>query len=546
MKNYNTHLLKAGLSKSESNLLKALESIMPKKSFGGDLLSMGASFIPGGQFLAPMIQMADAQFSKMNKPLSTAPAKLNSNPFGNILENGGIINDGFKQYNTGSHNSGMDLKVDKNGNASNQAVASVQGKENMFKVNGTPFVMSDVLVNPETGNTFNKDAAKLNKSLPNSSYNIEDKNSLKFGMERLSKLNDIMKGMKEQYQLKYGGKIKQYENGGPFDFVPRRVDINGREYNYITDAPQFDLPLIAPFDKLPQVDMFNNSKMSNFDTLPQADQYPEILSRTQPRQVDISSNNILSAGNEPNSDVNSFSGDTKDIVNNSLVSQREPFNGIAIGLKGLGLAKSIADSLEKPEVEQTILPDYTKSDRYMAEANIDYTQARQNAIGASNIARNVNRSGASNFAQFQNREMARTANLIDAVSNIDMQENNARSSLNVNRSQYEQSKAIDKSNREVQNRINNQMNKANADFADQKLFSEISQIGTEFNKYQNFKNQISNNKELQQYYINEALALINSQSANFKLDPEFVNKLKSGNYTADDVVKVVNMTGLKF
>lgn len=544
MKNYNTNLLRKGLSKSESNLIAALESIIPQKSFGGNLLALGANFIPGGQFLSPMIQMADAQFSKESKPLPVQPTKLNSNPFGNILKDGGVINNGFKQYNTGTHDSGMDLKVDANGNATNAPVASVQGKENMFKLGNVPYVMSDTIVNPETGNTFNKDAAKLNKSLPNATYNVEDKNTLKFGMDRLSKLNDIMKGMKEEFQLKCGGIIKRYDNGGPFDFVPRRVDINGREYNYITDAPQFDLPSVAPFDKLPQANPLP-SRPSNFDTLPQADQFPEIMSRSQVRTPDISG---LQSAMEttPSTDVNSFSGETGlSLTENNQSIQREPFNGIAIGLKGLGLAKSVADALEKPEVEQTILPDYTQADRYMKEANIDYTQARQNAVGASNIARNVNRSASGNFSQYQNREMARTANLIDSLSTIDQNENNARSSLNINRSQYEQSKAVDRSNREVQNRVNNQMNAANADYADQKLFSEISQIGTEFNKYQNFRNQVANNKDLQKYYVNEALALINSRTDNFQLDPDFVNKLKSGNYTYEDVIKVANITGLK-
>jgi hypothetical protein len=39
--------------------------------------------------------------------------------------------------------------------------------------------------------------------------------------------------------------------------------------------------------------------------------------------------------------------------------------------------------------------------------------------------------------------------------------------------------------------------------------------------------------------------MINSKNANFQLDPTFVEKLKSGNYTIDDVVKIVNMTGIK-
>lgn len=533
-KNYNTHLLKKGLSFNETNLTKAFESIIPKKNFGGDLLSFGANFIPGvGQLLSPMLGQFGNMLFEPKTPKPLIPAKINSNPFGNLLASGGVINNGFKQYNTGGHMLGNDLKVDQNGNPSTTPVAAVQNKENMFKIGLTPFVMSDELVNPETGKTFNIDAAKLNKSLPKASFNPEDKSTLKFGMERLAKLNDIMKGAKESFQMAMGGKIKNCADGGPLGFVPRRIDpFTQREYNYISDAPTYD-PLMEPLAPLPQADQY-----STFVNRANQQREPEFSSFATPDTFSTS----LAERTDSNSVT--FPGITSENVQST---ERNPFNfnTVAIGLKGLGLAKSFADAIEKPEIEQTILPDYTKSDRYMQEANLDYTQARQDAIGASNIGANVNRSASGNFSQYLNREANRTANLADALGNIAMQENNARSNLNLTRGNYEQGKAVDTANRETQNRINNQQNQATADLADQKLFSEISQIGSEFNKYQNFRNQIANNKELQQYYINEALAIINSQNANFQLDPEFVNKLKSGNYSVDDVVKVVNMTGVR-
>ena len=538
--------MKNTLTKSQLNLVAALESLFPKKFNGGDLLGLGASFIPGaGPLIGPALGMLNQMF--VNKPVEdTPPINFNNNPYGNIMEHGGVINNGFKQYSTGSHNSGKDLGVDVNGNASSNPVAFVQNKENTFMVGNTPFVMSDTLKNPETGNTFNKDAAKLNKSLPKASFNTEDKNTLKLGMERLAKLNNSLKEMKE------GGKMT-YEDGGPF--VPRRIDpFTGRESNLISDAPAFD-PMMEPLDFLPQIStpMVNRSsdKIAPFSPLPQADQYPSLLNRvTSPKPLTTA---------EPNTDVNSFvpeeavssndplqsySGET---AANTASSNSRGFdlNIPAIGLKAISLGKSLADSLEKPLVESPILPDYTVSDRYMKEANIDYTQARQNATGASNIGANVNRSASSNFAQYQNREMARTANLADSLANIDMQENNARSSLNINRANYEQGKSRDIANRKYQNRIDNLQNEATADFADQKLFSELSQVGSEFNKAENFKRQLANNKEMQKFYVNEALALINARNDNFQLDPQFVEKLKSGNYTIDDVIKITNITGVK-
>lgn len=522
--------MKNSLTKAEYNLLKALESIMPEQKQNGSFLNSAASFglglLPGGQLLTPFLPDLGKMFSK--KQSTFAPTKMNTNPFGNIMKDGGVLNEGFKQYDTGSHIEGNDLAVNSEGVPSNNPVAKVQNKENMFKVKGKAFIMSDVLVNPETGNTINVDAAKLNKSLPMASFNPEDKNTLNFGMERLSKLNDIMKGIKEGVEMECGGTLKRYDNGGPIaGFVPRRVDpFTGREYNLIEDAPSID-PLSEPLAPLPQVQAgASNNREPQFSSF-KVDDSPYIPSIER----------------QDNEDITPFDGITGE-TNQPVENKPFDLNTIAVGLKGLGLAKSISDSLTPALEEQVILPDYTQSDRYMKEANIDYTQARQNAIGASNVGANVNRSASSNFAQYQNREMARTANLVDAIANIDMQENNARSSLNLTRGQYEQNKAVDTANRKYQNRIDNLQNQATANLADQKLFTELSQIGTEFNKAENFRRQISNNRELQQFYVNEALSLINSRNDNFQLDPDFVNKLKSGNYSIDDIIKVVNITGL--
>ena len=512
--NPNTGLFSKNLSVNETNLMKALESLMPNKSTGGQLLSTGLSLIPGiGNVLGTGVGLLDGLFGT-NQPLKPLPPlKMNTNLFGNIMKNGGVINQGFKQYDTGSHDSGNDLKVDQNGNATNNPVAAVQNQENAVTVNGKPYVMSDTLINPETGNTFNVDAAKINKKYPKASQTEEDDNTMQFKMKRLTKLNDLVKSLNDSFEK---------EEGGPF--IPRRIDpFTGAESNLISDAPQGD-PLTA-----------------NFDQLPQADYTPEFMMR------DL--NPKLPTLNSSFSDTESYVPETEvsNAVSENVEKTNSPFNfnSVAIGLKGAGLVKSLVDSLTPAEVEKPILPNYNKSDRYMQEANIDYTQARQDAIGASNVGANVNRSASGNFAAFSNREQSRVANLSDSISRIDQQENNARSSLNLTRGQYEQGKALDTANRLTQNRINNQQNQANADYADEKLFTELSQVGSEFNKYQNFKEQLANNKELQQYYTNEALAILNSKNSNFQLDPDFVNKLKSGAASIDDIVKVVNMTGIK-
>lgn len=652
--NANTNLLRKGLSASESNLMSALESLMPEKSTGGQLLATGLSFLPGvGSALGPAVGILDGLFGSKAPVLPVPKANINSNPFGNLNDggvpckdcggkltevmkkggwiqkavnpehkgyctpmtkstctprrkafamtmkkhhgfhkedggpfdnmppidtvstaqestmqiapslkevdktvmnvtemnrllndsrtmnpvdkqktygeikrlaslndafykkDGGVINQGFKQYDTGSHDSGNDLKVDQYGNPTNNPVAAVQNQENAVIIEGKPYVMSDTLINPETGNTFNIDAAMVNKKHPKASQLEEDKNTMDFKMKRLASLNTLMKSLKDSFNK---------AEGGPF--VPRRIDpLTGAESNLISDAPEYD-----PMSE-------------NFDKLPQADYTPEFMLRginpSLPDNTKVNAPDILIG----NSDNQSYS--PQEVSQRGLPEGNDiNYNAIAIGLKGAGLVKSLVDSLTPAEKESPILPNYNKSDKYMQEANIDYTQARQDAIGASNVGANVNRSASGNFSAFANREQSRVANLSDSISRIDQQENNARSSLNLSRGQYEQGKAVDTANRLTQNRINNQQNQANADFADQKLFSELGQVGSEFNKYQNFREQLANNKELQNYYINEALTILNSKNANFQIDPDFVNKLKSGAANIDDIIKVVNMTGI--
>lgn len=505
-----------------------------EKSLGGNLLSTAASFIPGvGPILAPLIGLGDQM---MNQPKTVPEQQLmeqqpNNNIYGNFAKGGFVnksfVNNGFKQYSTGTHASGNDQPIDQHGNTNSNAVASVQGKENSFMIDGKPFIMSDTLSNPVTGNTFNVDAMKVNKQYKQAAYLPEDKNALNFTMKKLAKLNTAMKSLTETSNQMY--------EGGP---VPRRVDLDGREYNYLTDAPQTD----DSFDyaqNIPRAaDPFNIK--TNTDYLPgnyTTDDGGSLATDSTTFGTElVSSTSTSNTSSYAGKGSVGDRGLTSTVGNNVLDSGGA--NAIALGLKGAGLLKSVFDAARPAEVEQPILPNYNKSDAYIKSANIDYTQAKQDALGISNIAGNSNRSLSTNAAQFQGREQARLANLQDAVGGISQQENNARSALNMQRGQYEQGKSLDTANRLSQNRIDNQMNAANSRFAGEKLFSELSSIGTEFNQYAETQKEIQNNKELQNFYTTQGLALVNSRTSNFQLSPDIVERLKSGKATIDDLVKV--------
>ena len=212
-------------------------------------------------------------------------------------------------------------------------------------------------------------------------------------------------------------------------------------------------------------------------------------------------------------------------------------NGLALGLKGAALIGSIYDASQPSEKERLITPNYNKADNYMREANIDYTQASQDAIGVSNISGETNRSLASNAASFQGREQARLSNLQDALGRIAMAEENGNSQLNLTKGQYEANKAVDTANRQYQNSVDNLQNEATARSFDRSLMSDFSQIANSLNQFGETQKIIKNNQQLNQFQLNQQLAILNSKFPNFKIDNNVIELLKSG-ASIDDIVKI--------
>lgn len=471
-----------------------------EKALGGILSAGLTTFadgaIPGlGSIIGPLLESMDNDTKEPPTPLKTS-----TNIYGKFKK-GGFISKDFKQYNTGSHDSGNDLGVDVNGNPSNNADGGfVQNQENAYKFDNGTYIMSDTLTNPVTGNKFNVDAAKINKKYKDSYYIGEDKNALDFEMKNLANLNDSVRPVQSE----------KHFTGGP------AVDPRFK-YNVNTETT----PLETFDDNLP----YNLNMLSK--NIPTFSMIPQDLPTDN---TNIINNQEIVGGRSVESLPASSSNPTTDTNLGSF-----NYNGAAIALKGLALGKSIVDALTPAEKESPILPNYAKSDKQFYNANIDYTQARQDSVAASNLALNVNRASSSGFQSYQGRQAINFANLADQFSRIGEQETNQRSQLALTRGQYETNKAVDKANRLYQNRIDNQMNQANADLADQKLFSELSQIGTTFNDYQYYKDMLKNNTELSKMKIQEASAILGSKYENFGFDKTMIDKISNGDYTDIDM-----------
>lgn len=563
-----------------------------KYSTGGQLLATGASFIPGvGGILSPLISAIDKSMAQ-NKPKDPLIPELpNTNIFGNfafggpilppqestfvqprplqqlgtstqiqfspemmgqrinelqtgfldsVMKNkyvdssvggsfksraprthfrekalGGLITDDFIQYNTGSHNSGQDQTVDSEGTPA-QGESSVQNQENSYK----QYVMSDVLRNPETGNTFNVDAAKANKKHSDARFQEDQKNVLDFKMSRLQMLNDVMR--KSETKQKYGG-------GYPGD-PPRRVGIDGREYNYLTDAPQAEDELMTgvppadnPFDI--QVEYPSDRNIVGDPT--------QVMSAPE-----IQLGNPATGQGTPG--PRSFTGSkSRQSDNTNYGVDSRTLNGLGLLSKSLALAGSVNDAFRTAQKETPILPNYNKSDGYMKQANIDYTQARQDVLGASNIAGNTNRSLSSNAAQFQGREQSRLASLQDALGRVSMQENNTRSQISMQQGQYELNKANRNRDIEYQNQENNLQNQANTRLADRVLFQELDNIGSSFNKVGEMNKYMQNQKDVQQFNNSQVMLALQNKYPNVKIKDDIMTKFKSGKISLDEFLEYV-------
>lgn len=502
-----------------------------KYSQGGQILAGLASLIPGGQLLSPLISMGDEMFGPKKQEQVQAPIQQITNPFGYAL--GGLIQDGFKQYNTGSHKSGKDLVVNSNGIPDQNGTNAVQNKENIFKIKGQPYVMSDTLVNPNTGNTYNMDARKTNNKFKGSRFYTDEKNSLNRTMSELSKLNDVSRAVAE---FACGGSMKKKMYGGP-------TDPPSQESTMVKQRPVVGM-MTSPIDPLISLNRGAANKFANnFNidyekpesaTLSKNFRYREHGGGGPLEALPKGDYQMLKIPSVPEPNVPEPVDETK-----PKKVRKDFSNSIALGLKTLALGRSVFDALQPAEKENLIKPNYTAADNYIKEATIDYSQAKQDAVGTSNVLASMNRSGSSGYNQMLGREAARLGTLGDQIGRISEGQANANSQLNLSKGQYEANKAVDIANRQQQNRANNQMNQANQRGFQRDLFSNLSQIGTELNRYGEVQKVMQNQRDINQFNTNQTLALLNTKYPNLKVDPNIVQKFQNGEISIDDFLTYV-------
>lgn len=159
-----------------------------------------------GAISAVATVLEDAQAKQ--RYLNGLPMQEDTNPF---MQNGGDLVSGFKQYNAGSHDSGMDQPVDTMGRPNAQDPAAlIQNKENSYNVPGRgQYVFSDKLTNME-GIAFNEAMKKLVKKYKNADNDPIEKAALNLAAKQLADENDMAReGDAENEFIKaYGGLLR--------------------------------------------------------------------------------------------------------------------------------------------------------------------------------------------------------------------------------------------------------------------------------------------------------------------------------------------------
>lgn len=435
---------------------------------------------------------------------------------------GGFINDHFTQYSSGSHASGNDTQIDQYGNPVEQGVASIQNKENMYK----GFIFSDTLKNPETGNKFNTDAIKINKKYKNARLDDITKSTLDFEMNKLQVLNQEKINKKES-KMARGGFINPPQM--PYG-DPQQAYNEAWQFNYGEDPNA-----IQPIGLDPTV-MQNGQIMTDRSIVPQV---PTLNLRS-------GVNSTKPYYGEPLPTFSSAVNNTQTVNSPDVTPANLPtsersglgtLDAIGLGLKGAALVGSISDAVTPALNEPLITPDYSKADQYMQEANIDYSQAKQDSIGVSNIASNNIRSMSGNAGQYMSRQSGRVAQLQDSLSRISEAQNNAQSQLNLTKGQYESNKAIDTANRQYQNQQANYQNDAQSNLFDRTLSADLSQIATQFGQEARAQEAIANNRDLTNFTNSQIIAALNSKYGNFQVSDDIVEQFKSGKIGIDELLK---------
>ena len=469
---------------------------------------------PGQDLDINELRQVMTEYGKLLPNIETnlAVERLNSPEFfPKDKANGGYISEvnGSKQYNTGSHNSGMDQAINSQGIpvGGNEAVGNVQNQENMYN----NYVYSDELINPVSGNTFNIDMDKLIKKFKNADTNFEDKNTLDFEAKRLAKANDIEReiaeaGVNPETDFAGGFNLNLF-NGDPLKDLLATPSIPGADFNRLSFADTTS-GMEGDFQDLLRSPNQNIDDLFGF-TLP-----------TVNVTSDSRTNTTQPISPQPGDFTDSGVGESRydDKVMDPELNTKEAFNEgdvsdiIKGAVTGFDLIRGLTAT---PEQVDPRLADFSDARRNFQSMSSNMDQARQDVVGSSNALNqdidNTTRSSGVRNA----RMLGSAAQLQEALSRVGSIELDKQNQILGQVGQFETQAAIDDANRLYRADEAYAQNKATADMAMERAIDTMSVLGDDYSKKQFAKDMFSNRLDLAALNSAQGFEVLNMLASDF-------------------------------
>lgn len=480
-------------------------AMVKKANFARNSKSWNKDFGGFLQGIAPLLSMIPGA----GMPISTGAGLLgqlvsgiqdnsNSRLYGlNQMKLGGD----FKQYSAPSHASGGQL-IDANGNPTmNMPVAEIEKDENSHD----GYVYSDTLVNPDTGNTFAKDAKTIAK-----------KTNAKDDISKTSRILQLMKLRQSNEMLRQAGQVNEQGMPMAWSGLPYRDESASL-------LPDLSIPLstspgIAPiYGQLPT--------RGGVTGVPRPYPYNRTL--------------MVETQAQPQDQFYTVTGDKNPAPAPAAPAQTgqtglSTLNSIAAGLKGAALGYGAIDALRRPEQEKLQLPDYSRGDQYFRGLDIDLAPALNEInMGATKAVQDTSNQ-AGGIGARNSRVNAILSRAGKNAASVQLQQQQANAGIRAQIGSREDMKSQTTANERIRQQITQSQNDATNRLAGRKFFSDLSQVGTSLNNIQYMNDVMKNQNELGQQSIQYGLAVLANKYPNFKPDPSFLERLKSGTLTDAD------------
>jgi len=451
------------------------------------------------------------------------------------MKGGGKIGSGFKQYSAPTHEQGGQL-IDAIGNPSGKTpVAEIEKAENSYD----GYVYSDHLINPDTGRPFAKDAAMINKKIKG-----KDDISVNSYKAQMKALKDKNTAVREQQEIiETGGAVPEARMGYNFGFPedPSPAIVGGISNAALAAQNLGSQALI-------------NTALGKAATGGSTTGYTgsdPFLATAGNAYRAVNDVNTLGQGAATGmqSVASNLGAGASKAVGSELTSGISPttagrtlnLNHPALALKAAALGKSAYDALQPAEQEKLQRANFSAGDQaYQGLATSISPMLGEINMGAEKAVQDIsNQAGSLASRNTRVASIFSRAGKDSAFAQMQQQDMNNR--LKMAQGQREDMKAMSDQGEMIRQQDTQSRNDANRRLASRKFFTDLSQVGSSLNQVQYARDAMKNQNENVKQYIQYGISVLANKYPDFKPGDDLYDKLLSGNYTPEDLVKFSGM-----